>query len=151
MCYITLPTARSCADWNADNKDNECKPSIPAGLKRPPPSKTTSLITWFEAHSTRQARGSLEDLREVFGLQAWDPVRQCHFISDGMRSEKNWRVYRQGSKRHQPKESWIDETGRRSDPTRNETSGPALRTPGTRVEATPEKGERLLLESKQKW
>ena len=42
--------------------------------------------------------------------------------------------YCRGAKRHQPKESWIDETGRRSDPT---TSRPALRTPDTGVEATP--------------
>ena len=42
------------------------------------------------------------------------------------------------AKRHHAKESWIDETGRRSDPTRNETSRPALRTPGTGAETTPE-------------
>ena len=46
------------------------------------------------------------------------------------------------------KESRIDETGRRSDP-KNEKSGPALKTPGTGVEATPESGgERLLLIAK---
>ena len=30
-------------------KINVCKRTIPAGLKCPPPFKTTSLITWFEA------------------------------------------------------------------------------------------------------
>ena len=40
-----------------------------------------------------------------------------------------------------------DSTGRRSDP-RRETSRSALRTPSTGVEATPKKGERILLESK---
>ena len=47
VCYIVLPAARSCAAWDDNNKDNVCTPTIPAGLKRPPPSKTTSLITWF--------------------------------------------------------------------------------------------------------
>ena len=45
------------------------------------------------------------------------------------------------AKRHRRKESGIDETGRRSDP-KNEKSGPTLRTPGTGVEATPEKWRR---------
>ena len=31
------------------------------------------------------------------------------------------------------RESWIDKTGRRSDPTRNETSEPVLRTPSAGV------------------
>ena len=48
VCYIVLPAARSCAAWDDNNKDNVCTPTIiPAGLKRPPPSKTISPITWF--------------------------------------------------------------------------------------------------------
>ena len=49
LCYIVLPTARSCAGWDDNNKDDVCAPTIPAGLKCPPPSKTISPITWFEA------------------------------------------------------------------------------------------------------
>ena len=49
VCSLVLPTARSCAVWDDNNKDNVCTPSIPAGLKCPPPSKTISSITWFEA------------------------------------------------------------------------------------------------------
>ena len=45
--------------------------------------------------------------------------------------------YRRGAKSHHWEKSWSDWTGRRSDPTRRETSGPALRTPSTGVEATP--------------
>ena len=37
----------SCAVWDDNNKDNVCAPTIPAGLKCPPPSKTISPITWF--------------------------------------------------------------------------------------------------------
>ena len=44
--------------------------------------------------------------------------------------------YRRGAKSHHWAKSWIDWTGRRSDP-RNEKSEPALRTPSTGVEATP--------------
>ena len=47
VCDIVLPAARSCAVWDDNNKDNVCTPTIPAGLKRPPPSKTTSPITRF--------------------------------------------------------------------------------------------------------
>ena len=47
MCYIVLPAARSCTARDNNNKDNVCTPTIPAGLKRPPPSKTLSIITWF--------------------------------------------------------------------------------------------------------
>ena len=47
VCYIVLPAARSCAAWDDNNKDNVCKPSIPAGLKCPLLSKTISHITWF--------------------------------------------------------------------------------------------------------
>ena len=39
--------ARSCAAWDDNNKDNVCKPNIPAGIKCPPTSKIISLITWF--------------------------------------------------------------------------------------------------------
>ena len=47
---IGLPTARSCAALNDNNKDGVCTRTIPAGLTCPPPSKTISLITWFEAY-----------------------------------------------------------------------------------------------------
>ena len=49
---IILPAAQSCDAWDAYKKDDVCKPSIPAGLKRPPPSKTISLITRFGPKST---------------------------------------------------------------------------------------------------
>ena len=38
---------RSCAAWDDNNKENACKPNIPAGIKSSPPSKTISLITRF--------------------------------------------------------------------------------------------------------
>ena len=47
-CIWESTAPRSCAAWDDNNKDNVCAPTIPAGLKRPPPSKTISLITWFE-------------------------------------------------------------------------------------------------------
>ena len=48
-CVWESSAARSCADWDNNNKDNVCEQTIPAGLKCPPPSKTISSITWFEA------------------------------------------------------------------------------------------------------
>ena len=60
-------------------KDNVCTPSIPAGLKYPSPSKTISLITCVGAYlNTLSGRGFLDGLREAFGLQAKDPVRQYY-------------------------------------------------------------------------
>ena len=47
VCVRVTSAARSCAAWDDNNKDNVYKPNIPAGLKRPPPSKTISLITRF--------------------------------------------------------------------------------------------------------
>ena len=49
LCSLVLPTARPYAAWNNNNKDDVCTRTIPAGLKCPPPSKTISLITRFEA------------------------------------------------------------------------------------------------------
>ena len=49
LCYLGLPVARSCAVWDNKNKNDVCTRTIPAGLKYPPPSKTISSITWFEA------------------------------------------------------------------------------------------------------
>ena len=54
MCVVYFPAcvwlssvARSCATRDANNKDNVCKPNIPAGIKWPPPSKTISPITGY--------------------------------------------------------------------------------------------------------
>ena len=72
MCVVIF-RGTTCANKDANNKDDVCKPNIPAGLNRPPPSKTISLTTWFGTISRRLA-GILLD------LQARDPVRQCIFI-----------------------------------------------------------------------
>ena len=50
VCVCGLPSARPCAVKDDNNKGDVCTPTIPAGLKCPPPSKTISLITWFEAY-----------------------------------------------------------------------------------------------------
>ena len=50
LCTLVLPSARSCAVCDENNKDNVCTRSIPAGLKCPPPSTTISSIPWFEAY-----------------------------------------------------------------------------------------------------
>ena len=114
LCVWESTVARSCAAWDDNNKDNVCTPTIPAGLKCPLPSKTTSLITRFGLNSTRLAGRILEDLPEVFGHQARDPVSQgpCEkvFFYIGWkskaeelilppRSEEN-REYHLGAKRH---------------------------------------------------
>ena len=51
VCVWVSSLARSCATKDANNKENVWKPSIPAGIKCPPPSKTVSPITWFGAIS----------------------------------------------------------------------------------------------------
>ena len=51
-CLWVSSVARSCATKGANNKDYVCKPTIPAGIKFPPPSKINSPITWFGTIST---------------------------------------------------------------------------------------------------
>ena len=70
VCVRVSSVAQSCATKDANYKYNVCKPTIPAGIKCPPPSKTISPIDWFGAISTRLARGSLKVYGKVFGLQA---------------------------------------------------------------------------------
>ena len=46
LCVVRLSSvARSCATRDASNKYNVCKPTIPAGINRPPPSETISHVT----------------------------------------------------------------------------------------------------------
>ena len=40
VCEWVCSVARRCASKDASNKDNVWKPSIPAGINCPPPSKT---------------------------------------------------------------------------------------------------------------
>ena len=47
---MDYPRLWSSAVWDENNKVNVCTPSIPAGLKCPPPSKTISLITRLEVY-----------------------------------------------------------------------------------------------------
>ena len=47
VCVWVSSVARLCATKDAKNKDYLCGPTIPAGLNRPPPSKTTSHVTRF--------------------------------------------------------------------------------------------------------
>ena len=44
-CGCGLPSARSCAVWDDNNKDSVFTRTIPPGLKCPPLSKTISSIT----------------------------------------------------------------------------------------------------------
>ena len=65
VCVWVSSVARSSTTKDADNKDYVCKPSIPAGIICPPPSKTISPITRFGTISTRLA-GSSTGLLSVF-------------------------------------------------------------------------------------
>ena len=75
--------ARSCAAWDDNNKDNVCELNIPAGIKCPPPSKTISFITRLGPTQHVKRENPEKAYKEVFGLQTWDPVRQCFVINDG--------------------------------------------------------------------
>ena len=44
--------ARSRATKDASNKDNVCKPTLPAGINRPPPTETISHVTRVPDHKT---------------------------------------------------------------------------------------------------
>ena len=64
--------ARSCAALDDNNKDNVCKPNIPAGIKCPPPSKTISLIARFGANSTwAKGRGEATAGESVLATPLW--------------------------------------------------------------------------------
>ena len=41
LCSLVLSSARSCAVWDNDNKEDVCTRTIPAGLKCPPPSRSS--------------------------------------------------------------------------------------------------------------
>ena len=58
FCMWLSSVARSCATKDANNKDYVWKPSIPAGINCPPPSKTISPITWFGTISTEVPRST---------------------------------------------------------------------------------------------
>ena len=54
-CVRVSSVARSCATRNANNnKDNVCKPTILAGINRPPPSKTISPATRVPDHLNKR-------------------------------------------------------------------------------------------------
>ena len=53
---VDYPRLWSSAVWDENNKVNVCTPSIPAGLKCPPPSKTISLITRLEVYRTKRVQ-----------------------------------------------------------------------------------------------
>ena len=86
--------------------------------------------------NTLSVRGSLKVC--TFGLQTWDPETVSFYIGEKKRSRRiEYRREERGiestterseelkvpprrAKHHRRTESWIDETGRRSDPTENE-------------------------------
>ena len=79
LCVVWLSSvARSCATRDASNKDNVCKPTIPAGINRPPPSETISHVTRVPNHET-----CLAGLKDSCLSLTRDPVRKCLFIYDG--------------------------------------------------------------------
>ena len=71
--------ARSYAAWDDNNKNNVCKPNIPAGINCLPPSKTISPITRFGTNSTRLAGGSREGLREGLRSSSQGPCETVFF------------------------------------------------------------------------
>ena len=61
-CTCVPFVARSCATKDANYKDNVWKPSIPAGINCPPPSKIISPITWFGIISTAFLSEAVEEV-----------------------------------------------------------------------------------------
>ena len=83
-CVWLSSVARSCATRNASKKDNVWKPTIPAGITRPPPSETISHVTRVPDHQTR-----LAGLQDSCLFRTRDPVREYIFIYDGIGRAKN--------------------------------------------------------------
>ena len=52
--------ARSCATRNASHKDYVCESTIPAGINRPPSSKTISSVTRVPSHLNTLSEGILD-------------------------------------------------------------------------------------------
>ena len=70
--------ARPCATRNASNKDYVCEPTIPAGINRPPPSKTISPVTRVPDH--RNTRLSWAGFGGIFSCLS---MRLCPRFSCG--------------------------------------------------------------------
>ena len=80
VAFFVLPAARSCAAWDDNNKDNVCTPSIPAGLKCPPPSKTiSSIIRFGTILNTLSVRIPRRPTGRSSVFTTWNPVRKCFF------------------------------------------------------------------------
>ena len=86
VCVWVSSVARSCATNDANNKNYVCKPTIPAGINRPPPSKTISPITRFGTIETRLA--GEEDYRTPVGY-GQGPCEKVAFIYDGRSRAKD--------------------------------------------------------------
>ena len=70
--------ARSCATTDANNKYNVFKPTVPAGINRPPPSEIILHVTRVPNHKTR-----LAGLQDSCLFRTRDPVRKVYIIYDG--------------------------------------------------------------------
>ena len=75
-CVWLFSLARSCATRDVSNKDNVCKPTIPAKTNGPPPSETISHVTRVPNHKTRYA-----ELKDSFSAEG--PCEKVSFIYDG--------------------------------------------------------------------
>ena len=85
---IGLPTTRSCAAWNDNNKDDVCTRTIPAGLKRPPPSKTISPIPRLEAYLNTLRERIPRRPSERFSVFKPGTLRQCRFYIRRSKAEE---------------------------------------------------------------
>ena len=83
-CVWLSSVARSCATRDASNKDNVCKPTIPAGINHPPPSETISRVTRVP-NQQNTLSGEKYD-----SFSSRDPVGQCRFIYDGEVGRRIW-------------------------------------------------------------
>ena len=80
-CVWLSSLARSCATRDVSNKDNVCKPTIPAKKNGPPPSETISHVTRVPNHKTRYA-----ELKDSFSAEG--PCEKVSFIYDGEVEQK---------------------------------------------------------------
>ena len=126
-CVWLSSVARLCATRDASNKHNVWKPTIPAGISRPPPFETISHVTRVPNHKTR-----LAGLKESFSAEG-----PCENVSSCIRWRSGAKNLEYRRRRRVTAGRTAGVTGPGAGAPTTKTSELALRTPSTGVEATP--------------
>ena len=145
---IVLPSARSRAIWDDNNKDDVCTRTIPAGLKCPPPSKAISPIPRLDAYLNSLSERIPRKPTGRFSVFKPRTLRKCRYLYRMEYAERSRRIWTTAEERSVTTQERAGLTRPGAGATRRGTpriSRPALRTPLDRSGSDAKKGERLLL------